>query len=90
MKWVVPQEKNQHSQPLCVWFQYIVHYSVQFTVQCTLYCSVQCMCLGYPGTQWDVTITKVSRIKSFLVTFMKNNFIFFCGKREKRSKYSKI
>ena len=69
---------------------YSTVYSVQCTVQCTLYCSVQYRCVGYPGTQCDVTITKVIRIKSFLVTFMQNNFSLFCGKREKISKYSKI
>ena len=72
-----------------VWFQFIVQYSVQCTVQCTLYCSVQYRCVGYPGTQWYVTITKVIRIKSFPVTFMQNNFSLFCGKREKISNYSK-
>ena len=64
-------------------------YNVQCTVQCTLYCSVQYRCVGYPGTQWDVTTTKVIRIKSFPVTFMQNNVSLFCGKREKISKYSK-
>ena len=52
---------------------YTVQYSVQCTVQCTLYCSVQYRYVGCPGNQWDVTITKGKRKKSFLIAFRHNN-----------------
>ena len=65
-----------------VWLQCIIQYSVQCTVECTLYCSAQYRYVGYSGTQWDLTITKVIRKKSFWLLLVKITCSPFCGKRE--------